>query len=582
MELVWYRMLGPMLCGTTFTFGLILAVALAGIGLGGAIYPLVFGDRRPGLNALALTLGLEALAIAVPYALGDRLAILAGVLRPLSAIGFNAQIFGWLLVTSIVILPAAVVSGVQFPLLVALLGAGERQIGAQLGRTLAWNTVGAMTGALAGGFGLMAMLSVVGTWVLTVIVLIASAVVVVAVEFRRIKRLSNLFLPLTACAAAAICLAAMGPTAVWRHSGIGARRAEIQLTTQNALCDWMNTCRRHIVWEADGRESSVAISTDRGIGFVVNGKSDGSAVQDVGTQVMLGVLGALLHSQPREGLVIGLGTGESAGWLAHQPAIELVDVIEIESAIRNVADVCASLNHDVLRNRKVHIIYNDGREALLTTSRQYDVIASEPSNPYRAGVSSLYTREFYRAVRDRLKPDGLFLQWLQGYEIDVATVAIVLKTLKEAFGHVEIWETSPGDLVLVASAVPSSYTAAQLRRRMEEPAMRDALRIAWRTTTLEGVLSHLVATDRFAEAVVSQATEPANTDDRNVLEYRFARTVGLSRGFTVSGLRAEAAKALMQRPARLERDLDWDAVEDARVSYYAASGDEPLSPALFT
>src|SRR5262245_31527765 len=130
-----------------------------------------------------------------------------------------------------------------------------------------------------------------------------------------------------------------------------------------------------------------------------------------------------------------------------------------------------------------------------------------------------------------------------------------------AFGHVEIWETRPGDLVLVASAVPSSYTAAQLRRRMEEPAMRDALRIAWRTTTLEGVLSHLVATDRFAEAVVSQATEPANTDDRNVLEYRFARTVGLSRGFTVSGLRAEAAKALMQRPARLERDLDWDAVE---------------------
>src|SRR5262249_52153934 len=126
LELVWYRMLGPILGGTTFTFGLILAVALAGIGLGGVIYPLVSGDLRPGLSALALTLGLEALAIAVPYALGDRLAILAGVLRPLGAIGFGSQIFGWLLVTSIVVLPAAVVSGIQFPLLVALLGSGDR------------------------------------------------------------------------------------------------------------------------------------------------------------------------------------------------------------------------------------------------------------------------------------------------------------------------------------------------------------------------------------------------------------------------------------------------------------------------
>src|SRR5262249_50703453 len=179
----------------------------------------------------------------------------------------------------------------------------------------------------------------------------------------------------------------------------------------------INTPRRNILWESDGRESSVAISTDRGVGFVVNGKADGNAVNDAGTQVMLGALGALLHPEPRDGLVIGLGTGESAGWLAHQPAIKQVDVVEIEPAIRHVAEACAALNHDVLHHPKVRIVFNDAREALLTTRRQYDLIASEPSNPYRSGVSSLYTREFYEAVRSRLRSRGIFLQWLQGYEM---------------------------------------------------------------------------------------------------------------------------------------------------------------------
>src|SRR5262249_53020876 len=192
--------------------------------------------------------------------------------------------------------------------------------------------------------------------------------------------------------------------------------------SRNELKTWLNASRRNIIWEADGRESSVAISTDRGIGFVVNGKADGNAANDAGTQIMLGVLGALLHPQPREGLVIGLGTGESAGWLAHQPAMEAVHVVEIEPAIARVANACAALNHDVLRQPEVSITYNDAREALLTSRSVYDVIASEPSNPYRSGVSSLYTREFYQAVRRRLKPDGIFLQWLQGYEIDVSAL----------------------------------------------------------------------------------------------------------------------------------------------------------------
>src|SRR6185295_2654232 len=168
-----------------------------------------------------------------------------------------------------------------------------------------------------------------------------------------------------------------------------------------------------IVWDGDGVESSVALAAEEnGYAFVVNGKSDGSARGDAGTQVMLGLLGAIRHPQPRRALVIGLGTGSSAGWLGAVPSMERVDVVELEPLVLDVARACEAVNHDAMRNPKVHITIADARETLLTTAARYDVIASEPSNPFRAGIASMFTVEYYRAASARLTPDGVFAQWV--------------------------------------------------------------------------------------------------------------------------------------------------------------------------
>src|SRR5262249_4099909 len=149
-----------------------------------------------------------------------------------------------------------------------------------------------------------------------------------------------------------------------------------------------------------------------GASLLVSGKSDGNSVRDASTQVMLGLLGAALHPQPRRTLVIGLGTGGTAGWLARVPAIAAVDVFELEPVVIEFARVCSPANQDVLHNPKVHIIFGDARELLQTTTETYDVIASEPSNPYRAGTASLFTREFYEAAAARLGPEGILVQWV--------------------------------------------------------------------------------------------------------------------------------------------------------------------------
>src|SRR5438094_1029832 len=177
MELVWYRMLAPLLGGSTFTFGLILAVALLGIGLGGAAYAFWSGNRQATRAGFALTCSLEAAAIAIPFALGDRIAVLANLLRAVGAEGFGGYVFGWTIVTTIVVFPAAVIAGIQFPLLISLLGSGRDDVGHQVGLAYAWNTAGAIAGSLAGGFGLLPLLTAPGTWRLVVILLALTSIV---------------------------------------------------------------------------------------------------------------------------------------------------------------------------------------------------------------------------------------------------------------------------------------------------------------------------------------------------------------------------------------------------------------------
>src|SRR5437899_2486900 len=316
MELVWYRMLAPLLGGSTYTFGLILAVALAGIGAGGLVYAAGARARRPTLVGFVTTCVVEALCIALPYALGDRVALLAMQLRPLGFLGFGYLVLVWLPVTMLVVLPAAVVAGYQFPLLVGLLGAGERGVGREVGLAYAANTAGAIVGSLAGGFGLIPMLTAPGAWRAVVLVLVALGAACLLPALRGGAALRGGLVPLGLGLASALLCLADGPTAFWRHSAIGAGRLEASFTAPNDLRRLLDERRRRIVWEADGIESAVALDAWNAYGFLINGKNDGNTIGDAPTQVMLGLIGPLHLRHPGGGRP---GGGE-LGSPAREPA----------------------------------------------------------------------------------------------------------------------------------------------------------------------------------------------------------------------------------------------------------------------
>jgi len=188
MELVWYRLLGPLLGGSVFTFGLVLAVALAGIGIGGLLYSLIGRDRPASLSGFATCCLLEAAAVAATFALGDRVALLALALLPLGAVGFTAAIGGWTLVTAIVVLPPAIIAGYQFPMLIALFGQGRDHLGRDVGLAYAANTAGAIVGSLAGGFGALPWLTAPGAWRLVAVVLVALGLAAAVFDVERKAR----------------------------------------------------------------------------------------------------------------------------------------------------------------------------------------------------------------------------------------------------------------------------------------------------------------------------------------------------------------------------------------------------------
>jgi predicted membrane-bound spermidine synthase len=577
MELVWYRMLAPLLGGSSYTFGLILSVALLGIGLGGWLYAQQSEQRRPTLLAFAVTCGLEAVFMALPYAIGDGVAVLAWMVRPLGHIGFAPLVLSWTLIALLVVFPAAVVAGYQFPLLVGLLGAGAAGVGREVGSAYAWNTAGAIAASLAGGFGLIPLLGAPIVWQLVVVVLGALAVAAIVAAQRERAAWRRSLVPLALAAASLWLCSARGPTAFWRHTPIGAGRVPAPFASRNELHRMMNEQRRHIRWQADGIESTVAIDSRNAIAFLVQGKSDGNAISDAPTQVMSGLIAALLHPEPRTALVIGLGTGSTAGWLAQVPSIERVDVVELEPAILHVAALCSPVNHDVLRNPKVRVIIGDGREFLLTTTNQYDVIFSEPSNPYRAGVASLFTQEFYAAAARRLTAEGVLAQWVQAYEVQAPTLRTVYATLAGVFASVETWEVKVArDLLLIARAQSRPHDSVVLARRVREEPYRSALQHVWGVDGLAGLYTGFVASDRLIPAL--QEGVPVNTDDRTLIEFEFARTLGLDGLFRVGDLRALAAARGAARPDAAQDAVDWAIVEELRSVRAVAEGVAPEVP----
>ena len=553
IEMVWFRMSAPILGGTTYSFGLVLAIALIGIGLGSLLYRSV-NLRRMSKTILVFTFLLEGLTIIIPYALGDQLAIWAQQLREVEGITFLQLCMGWTVTMGLLVLPTSLVAGFQFPVLVALRGQGAQGVSSDVGDLYFVNTCGAVLGSLAGGFGLMPLMGALGVWQLCVVLTVLMGLWVFVYTERSRRLLIQGLMPLL-LATVMLMTFTTGPTAVWRHSGIGAGRTTLQTQTPNELQESVNNTRRQITVELEGIESPLGVSQE-GFALLNSGKSDGNAWSDVMTMVLIGLTGSLLHPEPKDAFVIGLGSGQTAGWLAEVSSLKNVDVAELEPKVAEFAEMVKVSNFDVMNHPKINMIFDDGRTSLMASQKKYDLIVSQPSNPYRAGVSSFFTDDFYAKVSPQINEGGFFLQWLQGYEIDADTLTLILSTLHNNFAHVSLWSMKPLDYLLIASNSPQVFEAEVLRERMKQEPYKTAFNDISGIYDLEGFLALHEANPLFIDQITSPPNNRINTDDRNIVEYQFAKTVGALDNIIPKDLYIAAENMRAHRPI-IKGAVDW-------------------------
>jgi spermidine synthase len=475
-EVVWMRVLALLLGGTTYTFSIIVAVFLVGLGIGSAAgAALARSTPRPrvafGICQLGLVVGIawtaHMLARSLPFW------PMVPWLSPSPWLTLQLD----LVKTALAILPPALLWGASFPLALAAAASPGQDTARLVGGVYAANTLGAILGATAFSLVVIGEMGTRNAEQLLIALAALAAILALGPPLRAARS-----------AAAPVGLAAgvaLAGVLAWRvadipPSVIGYGRF-LPYMTSYGLPEFL--------YAGEGRNSSIAVSVfpDGKLNFHVSGKVEASTdLEDMRLQRLLGHLPALAHPEPRSVLVVGFGAGVTAGTFLMYPSVERVVIVEIEPLIpRVVGEYFGAANHFVLQNPRVQVVYDDARHYLLTTDETFDVITSDPIHPWMKGSAALYTREYFELVKRRLRPGGVVTQWVPLYESTSDVVRSELATFFEAFPNGSAWtnhaasESDPDtelgyDLVLLGptGAVPEvgpPISPAALLGRLARP-----------------------------------------------------------------------------------------------------------------
>ena len=514
-EIAWTRLLAITLGSSTYAFTLMLATFLAGTVIGSVLFQrFVAISARISIATLSRTqLGLGAAAVLSLILFRWIPALIPLLLRT------TDQTFGGLVLTqsvtsAITLIPLATIFGFNFPLFLVLLGRsadGGSSSAAAIGRAYAANTLGAIVGSVITGFWLVPLL---GSFRVIAAAAAVNVLLALILDLRQPRRVLPLSLDL-ACLVIALVVASS--TFFYNPSLLSFSAALYGNSHGGRLTLDEIAATKDLVFAAEGINDSIAVvRTDNNVALRVNGKVDAST-DDARTQLLLAHLGATFHSAPSRVLVIGFGSGMTASAVALYPDVAKIDCVEIEPAVIRAAPYLESLNRNVLKDARLHIIVDDARNFLLTTRQKYDLIISEPSNPWIAGIATLFTDEFYAAARARLAPGGLFVQWVQAYSIAPADLRMIAASFAPHFSDVTLWRAGETDLLLLGRIDATPFQFRHLHSLWENKALRaDFESIDVRQP--EGLAAYFLLDDSAVRKLAEGST--LNTDDRTLLEYR--------------------------------------------------------------
>jgi spermidine synthase len=460
-EIAWTRILALVLGPTIYAFSATLAAVIAGVAVGSALGTLIGGRSMNRVAWLMVTLAGAAISNAWTAALaGGTVPHLVAHYMATSSTEFSQLLRQGTLLTAVLIVPTAICFGAAFPLALATLRAST-QTTSRFGLVYATNTAGAVAGSLLCGFVFIPLFGLHATLGIVTACLIAAtlAIVVSGSETTTVTGLG-----MVAAAVAAVFFV-FGPA--WDRPLLASGAylyapyvpKDLDLDTQLKAGT--------LLYDRDGAAATVSVKRLTGtITLAVDGKVDASNRGDMLTQKLVAHLPLLLHDNPRDVAIVGLGSGVTVGAALSHP-IARVDVVELSPQVVEASHFFDEENRHALRDPRTHLIVGDGRSHLLLSKRQYDVIISEPSNPWIAGVAALFTREFFQMARARLAPHGMICQWAHTYNISDEDLRAIVATFRSVFPNATLSLVGGDDVILVASNDDGDDLTSRWRNNIE-------------------------------------------------------------------------------------------------------------------
>ena len=462
-EVVWTRLLSLTLGPTVYTFSIILAVFLIGMGIGSGVGTTILKRARTSLGISQLLL-IPAIAWA-GFMIADQLPYwdknLSVHADPWHGFLFD---FGC---CALALLPATLLWGASFPLALNAAAQPGSDSARTVGAIYAANTTGAILGAIAFSIFAVPLLGSQDAERALVVTAALAALVAFGLKGK----------PAALAFAAAVAFAWAMPPVPWQLLAFGRR---MPLEAGHTGNGWKR------LYSAEGVNSSIAYTqwVDKTRYFHVAGKVEASSTPgDMKLQRVLGHLPALLHPDPRSILIVGCGAGVTAGSFVVHPEVERITLCEIEPLIPPAsARFFAHENHNVVHDPRTRIVYDDARHFILKTREKFDIVTSDPIHPWVKGAATLYSKEYFQACRAHLNPGGLVTQWVPLYDSDLATVQSEIATFLEVFPNGAVWgnltDMNQGyDVVMLGAAEPLRIDVDAVQRRLDlSPRLAASLR----------------------------------------------------------------------------------------------------------
>jgi len=526
-EIAWTRALSLLIGSSVYAFSMILTAFVLGIALGSMVYARFVDRVKDPLCTLAViqaAIGLSALPV-IPF-IGNLPFLVTGMISLFGTSFWKLQAVEFVMIVIIILLPT-ILMGAAFPLASRLFVQTSATIGKSVGTLYASNTIGNILGSFAGGFILIPLVGIENTLFVAVMI----NVLVGGLFFALSRTLSVTAKGLTAGAVMAVAVGGIILTPPWSAAemSFGPFYEAIRLSKSIARSPAelrAIEAKRKVLFHKEDASATVTVKQFPGgsLALYINGKPDASSQADLPSQELVAQIPLLLHPHPKSALVVGLASGISLGSAGKHP-LERMDCVEIAPAMVEASRYFDAYNYRILEDPRVNLIIGDGRNHLALTERKYDVIISEPSNPYFAGVADLFTREYFQLCRDRLTDRGVAAAWMQAYLIDKASFSSIVRTFQSVFPEMMLWKTAKGDCILVGSKVPLKVDYHELQTRIRQKGIADDLaRI--NIHNMEDFLAHLVMGRNGVEKFAAGAM--IHTDDNALVE--FAAPRGLTMG----------------------------------------------------